>query len=128
LPISWTARQPSPGTVDFFLRVPGDADDDGVLSASDVQQVLSAGRYLSDQPATWSQGDWTGDGRFDQRDIVLALQKGQFPPAPLAAIRGMAHNQGQPASLLAKDGPATTGKDDGLDALDEGFATLFGGT
>jgi hypothetical protein len=26
--------------------------------------------------ATWSEGDWNGDGMFDQEDIVVALQTG----------------------------------------------------
>ena len=38
------------------------------------------------QPASWSQGDWTGDGVFDQRDIVAALQTGTYLREPLLAV------------------------------------------
>jgi hypothetical protein len=58
--------------------------------------VLQANRYLTGLPATWSSGDWNGDGVFSPRDIVTAQQtspahylQGPFaarsgaPPAPL---------------------------------------------
>lgn len=107
------------GTVGW---IPETKDNGRVLSATDLAQVLSGGKYLSGEPATWSDGDWTGDGVFNQRDIVMALESGGFPQAPLAAILGFAHNQGQPAWLGAKNGPAT-GEDESSGALDELFAT-----
>lgn len=74
-PSSWTAGAPSPGRVQFFERLAGDANDDGRFDAVDVLQLLQAGKYMTGQSATWSQGDFTGDGRFDPRDVVLALQQ-----------------------------------------------------
>ena len=53
--------------------------------------VLTAGKFLTGQSATWGQGDWngapggslgappTGDGRLDQLDIVAALGPGLLP-------------------------------------------------
>jgi hypothetical protein len=76
-PTSWRAETPSPGTVDWIVRVLGDANEDGRFDRWDVAQVLEGGRYLTGRPASWQQGDWTGDGRFDQFDIVLALQQGR---------------------------------------------------
>lgn len=62
--------------------------------------MLVAGKYLAGEPATWGEGDWDGwkgpnqrgDGLFNQRDIVAALQRGwylhsgcDFARRPLAA-------------------------------------------
>ena len=78
VPSSWVSRPSSPGRVDFFSRVLGDANDDGVFNADDVTAVLAAELYGSGQPATWADGDWTGDGLFDALDIVAALQEGRY--------------------------------------------------
>ena len=32
---------------------------------------------LTAAPATWDEGDWNGDGVFDQLDLVRALQAGE---------------------------------------------------
>ncbi|MCA9216416.1 MAG: hypothetical protein KDB27_25280, partial [Planctomycetales bacterium] len=34
--------------------------------------------YEKDLPATWVQGDWTGDGRFESGDLVRALQETKY--------------------------------------------------
>jgi hypothetical protein len=73
LPSGWTAASPSPGLVDMVVRVPGDANEDGLFDRLDLVTVLQAGKYLTGQPADWSEGDWTGDGLFDQQDIMAAL-------------------------------------------------------
>ena len=36
------------------------------------------------EPATFEQGDWNGDGVFDQLDIVAALQTGNYLQGPYA--------------------------------------------
>ena len=77
-PSSWIARLPSPGGTQFVARYAGDSNDDGQFGASDLDFVLQAGRYMTSELADWSQGDWTGDGFFDQRDVVAALQSGGF--------------------------------------------------
>jgi hypothetical protein len=81
-PASWTARRPSPGSVDFVLRIAGDANEDGLFNQLDIVRVLQGGKFLTRQPATWSEGDWTGDGVFDQLDIVAALQSGSYRAGP----------------------------------------------
>ena len=41
-------------------------------------QVLQTNKYLSDEPATWIEGDWNGDSRFDQADVIATLQTGGY--------------------------------------------------
>ena len=53
--------------------VAGDANRDGSYDPADVKQVLQAGKYASDDPADWSEGDWNGDDSFDQDDLVTAV-------------------------------------------------------
>ena len=64
----------------------GDADQDSDFDQLDLVQVLNGGKYLTDQPATWGEGDWDGafsgegdpprgDGKFDQLDILLAVSE-----------------------------------------------------
>jgi hypothetical protein len=84
-PASWTARAPSPGTVDFVLRLAGDANEDGRFNQADIVAVLQAGKFLTGQPAAWTEGDWTGDGLFNQLDIVAALQTGAYLQGAQAA-------------------------------------------
>ena len=87
LPGSWVGRTPSPGAVDFVTSLPGDANADGLFNQLDIVQVLQAGKYLTGQPAAWSEGDWNGDGRFDTLDLVAALQSGGYGQGRLAAHR-----------------------------------------
>ena len=51
----------------------GDSTKDGVFNQRDIVQVLSANKYLTDEPALWADGDWNGDGLFNQLDIIAAL-------------------------------------------------------
>ena len=39
---------------------PGDADMDLDFDQLDLVQVQIAAKYLTDQPATWGEGDWNG--------------------------------------------------------------------
>lgn len=52
----------------------GDANRDRVFNRLDIVQVMQAGKYQTGQPAGWHEGDWNGDGRFDQHDLITALQ------------------------------------------------------
>ncbi len=38
------------------------------------------------EPATFEQGDWNGDGIFDQDDIIAALQTGNYLQGPYASL------------------------------------------
>ena len=79
----------------------GDADQDLDFDQLDLVQVQIAGKYLTDQPATWGEGDWngapggspgnppSGDGRFDQLDIVAALQSDVYLTGPYATASSL---------------------------------------
>lgn len=76
----------------------GDANQDFQFDQRDLVQVLSAGKYLTGQAATWGEGDWDGapggtpglppkgDGLFDGSDIVAALEQGHYLSGPYTAI------------------------------------------
>lgn len=66
--------------------VPGDSNGDGLFSQLDIVAVLQAGKYLSEETATFGEGDWNGDGHFNQLDIVAALQTGNYLHEPDAAL------------------------------------------
>jgi hypothetical protein len=76
--VSWRVAAAGPGQFQSRERIAGDANADGVFDAADVQKVLAAGKYLTGEPAGWEDGDWDGDGDFDQLDVVFALQRGDF--------------------------------------------------
>lgn len=69
---------------------PGDANNDGYFNQLDIVQVLQAGKYGTQQSATWEQGDWNWDGVFDQYDLVTALAEWGYTTGggggPLAAF------------------------------------------
>ena len=69
------------------VRQMGDANLDRRYDQLDIVNVLQSAKYLTGQPATWSEGDWTGDGLFDQLDIVAALQSGHYLQGPYAERR-----------------------------------------
>ena len=77
---------------------PGDADQDLDFDQLDLVKVQIAAKYLSGQPATWGEGDWSGgpggepgnppagDGAFDQLDIIAALNADVYLKGPYAAL------------------------------------------
>jgi hypothetical protein len=77
--------------------LPGDANQDFVFDQLDLVQVQQASKYLTDIPATWGEGDWNGgpggepgtppagDGRFNQLDIVAALNADIYLTGPYRA-------------------------------------------
>jgi hypothetical protein len=60
--------------VNSLRRGIADVNLDGEFNRLDLVSVLQAGKYGSDEAATWSEGDWNMDGRFDMLDLVLALE------------------------------------------------------
>ena len=64
----------------------------------DLVQVQIAAKYLSGQDAAWGEGDWNGapggepgdppagDGKFDQLDIISALNADVYLTGPYAAL------------------------------------------
>jgi hypothetical protein len=75
----------------------GDANEDLEFNFDDIFQVLARGKYETDQPATWGEGDWdgapggspgnppTGSGQFDFDDIFASLVTGNYETGPYAA-------------------------------------------
>ena len=60
------------------MRLAGDANEDGRFNQLDIVMALQGGKYMTGEPAGWSDGDWTGDGLFDQLDLVAALRSGAY--------------------------------------------------
>jgi hypothetical protein len=46
------------------------------LTRLQIVGALQAGKYLTAEKATSEEGDWNGDGLFDQLDIIVALAGG----------------------------------------------------
>ena len=92
----------------------GDADQDLDFDQLDLVQVQQAAKYLTGSPATWGEGDWdgapggtpgnppTGDGYFNQLDIVLALGQGRYLAGPYAAVAANGQ-QGDAQTFLLND-------------------------
>jgi hypothetical protein len=55
-----------------------DSNEDGQFDSADLILAFAAGKYETDEPAVWSEGDWNNDGRFDSADLVLALSTGNY--------------------------------------------------
>ena len=86
--------------IQVFSDVPvlqaGDADMDLDVDQLDFVQALQAGKYLTGEPATWGEGDWdaapggepgnppTGDGLFNQHDIISTLNSNIYLTGPYA--------------------------------------------
>lgn len=62
----------------------GDANLDDVFDSTDMVSVFVAGLYETDQPASWTQGDWSGDALFDSSDMVVAFTDGGYEQGPRA--------------------------------------------
>jgi hypothetical protein len=86
----------------------GDANMDLEFNQLDLVQVQIAAKYLTAQAATWGEGDWngapggspdnppTGDGLFNQLDIIAALGADTYLTGPYAAIsKGGTENDDQ---------------------------------
>lgn len=67
---------------DATVHQPGDANQDGQINGHDLVQVLAAGKYGTNQPASWAEGDWNSDHRFDSLDIILLASSGLYNTGP----------------------------------------------
>ena len=74
----------------------GDANLDGEFNSSDFVQVFQAGKYETEQMASWSEGDWNADQRFDSSDFVAAFQNGGYEMGPREVIASVP----EPSSCL----------------------------
>lgn len=60
----------------------GDSNLDGEFDTGDLIEVLSVGKYETQEPAGWKEGDWDGDGFFGTSDFVLVLALGGYEEGP----------------------------------------------
>ena len=58
--------------------VVGDSNDDGKFDSGDIATVFRAGKYETNEPATYEEGDWNFDCVFDSSDIVYAVTHGDY--------------------------------------------------
>ena len=94
----------------------GDADMDLDFDPLDLVKVQIAAKYLTFQPATWGDGDWdgapggspgdppTGNGFFDQLDIIAANLGGAYLQGPYAALAGPGEQGDGQTSLVYNAG------------------------
>ncbi len=60
----------------------GDANLDSQFDTQDFVEILTAGKYETEQEAGWEEGDWNGDLYFDTGDLVVALGDGGYEKGP----------------------------------------------
>ena len=65
----------------------GDANLDGEFNSSDFVAVFTAGKFETEQSASWAEGDWNGDGIFNSGDFVGAFTDGGFEMGPRGAAQ-----------------------------------------
>lgn len=79
-----TALIVSPSFADSFQA--GDADRNCTFDSSDLVRMFSAGKYENGATATWSEGDFTGDGLFNSSDLVAAFQAGTYEQGQYCSV------------------------------------------
>jgi hypothetical protein len=67
----------------------GDADLNGEFNSTDFVSVFQAGKFETNNPASWSEGDWNGDGIFSSSDFVKAFQDGGYEKGPRTALQAV---------------------------------------
>ena len=67
---------------DVFWTYIGDSNLDGEFGTSDIIQVFQQGKWQTNELATWEEGDWNGDHRFDSGDFVAAFRTGGYCAGP----------------------------------------------
>jgi hypothetical protein len=82
-------------------KVPvGDADLNGSFTSDDFVTVFTSGLYETGAPATWEQGDWSGDLVFDSNDFVAAFIDGYYEQQNPLAGNGAVAAVPEPGGLL----------------------------
>ena len=74
LPVRQLDRRQPAGRVATFDELVSDSRFDQL----DLVLALQSGKYMTGQPAEFSEGDWNSDGSFDRLDVVFALQSGSY--------------------------------------------------
>ena len=83
------------GDLDRFLGIGwntnvGDSDLDGVVNSADLILAFVHGKYESLEAATWEQGDWNCDSRFDSSDLVTLFRAGSYSNTSLPDKKNVA--------------------------------------
>jgi len=73
---------------DLLQAAPGDANGDRQVDAGDIEAILAANKFMTGQPADWSDGDFTGDGFVDAGDIEAILAANLFMTGPYVPPKG----------------------------------------
>lgn len=55
----------------------GDINRDLRFDKYDIMKFMATGKFLTGQPATWGEGDFTGDGIVDSLDKALVMESKQ---------------------------------------------------
>ena len=83
------------GTAKVSFAAPGDTNLDGLVNFSDIQGIISGGRYgQAGTTGVWAVGDFNYDGLVNFTDIQGMLNAGRygqasyFPAAPSGASLG----------------------------------------
>ena len=82
----------------------GDADVDDAFDSQDFVDIFQMGEYNDDIPgnSTWEEGDWNGDGDFNELDIMLAFAYGGYEDSAQPALAARAsHDRGVVSALEA---------------------------
>jgi autotransporter-associated beta strand protein len=66
------------GTLEVAYAAPGDSNLDGVFDILDIGDILSAGKFNTEEPANWMQGDVNYDNVFDIVDLADILGTNLF--------------------------------------------------
>ena len=60
-----------------------------MFDSSDLIAVFQTSKYELNEDASWAEGDWNGDRRFDSGDLIVAFQDGGFERGPRTTINAV---------------------------------------
>lgn len=83
----------------------GDADVNGTFNSQDFVDIFQMGEYKDDirGNSTWEEGDWNGDGDFDELDMLLAFASQGYAYAARPAFTPQATRNDGVISALEAD-------------------------
>ena len=90
------------GSVSFAYAAPGDTNLDWQVNVLDAANFLSAGKFDTGAPATWSQGDFNYDGIVDALDAADFITSGLYNQGiynPLPGAVGAVAAVPEPSSM-----------------------------
>ena len=62
--------------------LPGDANEDCHFDQADFILAMEGGKFETGEEASWSEGDWSGDGIFTSVDFVVVFAAGNYLQGP----------------------------------------------